>query len=248
MPQIYASFHIFHENAEKVLNYVTEEFNTEELINDEIERVEEKAFTHFESFEDFQKYLEHDPGSRYIRQFCGTVLSLYDEWVPPEVVRNDFAHIGVHLNIWGDIICQPGCVTMISPKLFSCIEENIKGVVYWMARNSSRRLRRRVVSHSLGLENDGSMECRLYFMNRSDICIVRRNSDESKNYTENVEALDTMFPDVDWPTILAQKDIVEFSDSIGEALGVILDDPKLDQKKQELTFVETYRLYDVYRV
>lgn len=237
---VYSSTHFLDPDTEKVLQQFTKEVDTEDALNSVIENNAEKAFLLRDKNFDFSI------APNYFRQFFECVIHMYDHMVSADTIKKDFQRTNMHLNIWGDIVCQKECVSIITPRLFSG-DDQFKGVIFGALQNYAQLLKCAIVNFSLVYGDNGNILCRFYFLNHSDYCILQRSTD-GKNYDENLPVLNILFPDIDWEEILSQNDIERFSDSIGSALNILLDGPNFDVKKQNLVFVKNFRLYDIYEL
>ena len=235
-----SSMHLFSSKTDYLIDYLTDTLprNSPEwyLIDDYFEKVEQLRG------EDLWQLHEND--YNLIQHY----FELYDGRTRGDIIKEDFESRGWSLNIYGDIITTPNVVNCISSRIFACADAK-KGVMHYTTLEMSKEIKAPVVNHSLGVRKDGGIECRLYLAAKKTICIINKDTDSERCYDEGSEMLPVLYPTVDWQHVLSLQDVLEFSKQISKDLNIVTGDENyLRFLSENCTFINTYKLYNIYKL
>lgn len=230
-----SSIHIFTENSKKVVEYITGKIRTDQ---EELTAIEH----YFSRIRKVCSGINVDDVPLHDRErfFSKKLFDLYPAYVPSFIIKQGFAKEGIPLNIYGDIVILPGCVSCMSSRYFSC-GDSLEGMVYHTVKGFSKELRSKAISYSFCVDEKTTPECRVYFADGDKICYIRRSENPSRNVTEGCDTLHTMWPDIDWAKIIAETDVRSFSNLIETALQI-----PASEDLSEFEYMRTERLYSIF--
>lgn len=171
----------------------------------------------------------------YIREY----LAAYPEGAPPLVVQREFERRGVPLNIWGDILVAPQAVSVLSSRLFTCGAGLDDPAACEQIRSASTRFRRKIISYSWVSGGTEGSECRVYFgAGRRVACLSRGGGHDGEL---SPELLPDMWPEIPWPSLLAEADSAALSDHIKDTFHI-----PVEEDLTGYSFSRSEGLYNIY--
>jgi len=230
-----SSIHIFTEKPEKVVKYITGKIRSDQ---EELSVIENYFSRVRRACADVD--VDAVPLHNRERFFAKKMFSLYPTYVPSFIIKQDFIKHGIPLNINGDIVVLPWGVSCISSRYFSC-GDSLEGMVFHTVKGFSKELRSRVIAYSLCVDEKTTPECRVYFADFDKICYIRRSENPDRNITVGDHLLFAMWPDIEWPAIIAETDVTSFSNLIETALNI-----PVSEDLSAFEYQKTERLYSIF--
>lgn len=237
---LHSSMHIFTTTPKNVVKCFAGECSTPAKQQAEIRNYFEKISHLREEY--FSVGLNEEKCHKREFLYAKDYFETYPEDMPAFVVQCDFQKRGISLNILGDILIAPHVVSVLSSRMFCCTGQISNPAHFYLIRSASTRFRRKAILYSLSCNRADGPECRVYFADGKQISCIKRGGIQGKNEELAPELLPAMWPKVDWASVMAESDIMLFSDRIRDAFQL-----QLDENLSNWNYLRTEGLYNIYQ-